>query len=108
MKKLDVEFDLYGSWTYSGKVWSIDTSRDHFGAYWFDLTSFEEDFVNFNNLPSFFDESDYDYSNGKIIYSEQDPATGNHVKVVIDITTGAAITDEKTPEYLFETIINLN
>ena len=73
-----------------------------------DLTSFEEDFVNFNNLPSFFDESDYDYSNGKIIYSEQDPATGNHVKVVIDITTGAAITDEKTPEYLFETIINLN
>lgn len=108
MKKLDVKFDLYGSWTYSGKVWRIDTSHDHFGAYWFDLTSFEEGFVNFNNLPSFFDERDYDYSNGKMIYSEQDPATGNHVKVVIDITTGAAITDEQAPEYLFETIINLN
>jgi len=109
MKKLDVKFDLFGSETYSGKVWSIDTSRDHFGAYWFDLTSFEDGFVNFNvNLPSFFHESDYDYSNGKMIYSEQDPATGNHVKVVIDIATGAAITDEREPEYLFETIINLN
>ena len=109
LKKLDVEFDLFRSETYSGKVWSIDTSRDHFGAYWFDLTSFEDGFVNFNvNLPSFFHESDYDYSNGKMIYSEQDPATGNHVKVVIDIATGAAITDEQAPEYLFETIINLN
>ncbi len=107
LKKLDFDINFYGSISYDGKVWSIDDSREHFGAYWFDPVSLEDGFVKFNvDMPSFIDARRY--QNGKITYSGTDPATGHNVTIVIDLTTGEAVSDESAPDLLFQNLINLN
>lgn len=107
LKKLDFIIDFSNSISYDGKVWDIDGSREHFGAYWFDPVSLEDGFVKFNvDKPSFMDTRKY--QNGKITYSGTDPATGHNVTIVIDLTTGEAVSDESAPELLFLNLINLN
>lgn len=111
IKRTPYPINFLHSISYDGKVWVIKDSIDNFGAYWFDPISLEDGFVKFNvAIPSYIDMrvSKEMYNNGKITYSGQDPFTGNHVKIVIDITTGEAVTDTQDPEMLFETLINLN
>lgn len=107
LKKLDFYINFSNSISYDGKVWDIDGSREHFGAYWFDPVSLEDGFVKFNvDKPSFIDTRKY--QNGKITYSGTDPATGHNVTIVIDLTTGEAVSDESAPDLLFQNLINLN
>ena len=109
LKKLDFDINFYGSISYDGKVWSIDDSREHFGAYWFDPVSLEDGFVKFNvDIPSFMNIHSYHQKNGKITYSGTDPATGHNVTIVIDLPTGEALSDESAPDLLFQNLINLN
>lgn len=111
IKRTDYHFSFSKSISYGGKVWVISDSVDNFGAYWFDPVSLEDGFVKFNvTIPSYIDisVSEKMYNNGKITYSGQDPSTGNYVKIVIDITTGEAVSDTQAPEMLFQTLINLN
>lgn len=111
IKKTNYPINFSNSISYDGKVWVINDSTDNFGAYWFDPKSCEDGFVKFNvTIPSYIDirVSEGMYNNGKIIYSGQDPSTGNYVKIVIDITTGESVSESDAPEMLFETLINLN
>lgn len=111
IKRTNYPINFLNSISYDGKVWVINDSADNFGAYWFDPKSCEDEFVKFNvTIPSYIDirVSEEMYNNGKITYSGQDPATGNYVKIVIDITTGKSISESNAPEMLFETLINLN
>lgn len=111
IKKTNYPINFSNSISYDGKVWVINDSTDNFGAYWFDPKSCEDGFVKFNvTIPSYIDirVSEEMYNNGKITYSGQDPSTGNYVKMVIDITTGEAVTDTQAPDMIFQTLINLN
>ena len=111
LKELDCEINFSKSIMYNEKIWAVDDSREHFGAYWFDPVSLEDGFVKFNvEIPSFFSTyfSNWMCKNGKITYSGADPSTGNIITIVIDITTGEAVTNTQAPEMIFQTLINLN
>lgn len=111
IKKTDYPFNFTESISYDRKVWVIDDSENNFGAYWFDPLTCKDGFVKFSVIiPSFMDihVSENMYCNGRITYSGQDPSTGNYVRIVIDITTGEAVTDTQAPEMIFQTLINLN
>lgn len=115
LKQLNFAINFSHALWLNGRIWSINSSRENFGAYWFDPVTLEDGFVKFNvELPSFFhlysnaDHYNGIVRNGRLTLQGVDPATGNLTTIVIDITTGEAISDTQAPEMLFETLINLN
>lgn len=121
LKQLDFKVDFSASlsyeyvhsssaaFSYEGRIWAVDSSSEHFGAWWFDLGSLEDGFVKFNvTLPDFINGYYFESDNGKIIFSGVNPANGNTEKVIVGIMTGEAVTEVTEPELLFETLISLN
>lgn len=107
LKQLDFEIDFSKSLSFNNKVWSIDKSKC--GAHWFDPTTFEDGFVKFNvDIPPYVSFQNFNSKTGKITWSGVNSANGEVTTIVIDITTGEAVTDTHAPEMLFETLINLN
>lgn len=105
LKQLDFEIDFSKSLSFNNKVWSIDK----YGAHWFDPTTFEDGFVKFNvDIPPYVGLNNGISKTGKITFSGVNSANGEITTIVIDITTGEAVTDTQAPEMLFETLINLN
>lgn len=115
LKKLNFPINFNNGLFLTGRIWSINPSRENFGAYWFDPVNLEDGFVKFNvEIPSFInliDSAEY-YNkcvrNGRLTISNADPATGDITTIVIDITTGKAVTDTQAPDMIFQTLINLN
>lgn len=94
---------------YNNRYWSITKQDGALGAFWFHPGSFESGFIKFNvTLPDYIDSSKYKAVDGKVIYSGINPADSHLVKVVVDLMTGDAITNDEAPEMLFSTLISLN
>ncbi|MDE6702810.1 MAG: hypothetical protein K2K00_03940 [Muribaculaceae bacterium] len=101
--------DFTSSLSYNDCYWIIDTSSDNLGAFWFHPGSLESGFVKFaTTLPSYMNSSKYEVVDGKVIFSGINPADSHKVKIVIDLTTGSAVTNDDAPEMLFSTLISLN
>lgn len=105
LKELDFKIDFSNSLSFNNKLWWID----RYGAYWFDPTTFEDGSVKFNvDIPPYVYFENFNSKTGKITWSGVNSANGEITTIVIDITTGEAVTDTQAPEMLFETLINLN
>ena len=101
-----ISFDK--SINYNNRYWVITTIDENLGAWWFNPTTHESGFVNFNvTIPTYMD-GNYNFVNGNVIYSGINPADSHQVKIIIDIMTGEAITNDNAPEYMFSTLISLN
>ena len=103
------KIDFNRSLSYNGRYWIITKQDGDLGAFWFHPGSLESGFVKFaTTLPSYMDSSKYEVVDGKVIFSGVNPADSHNVRIVFDLITGEAVTDDEAPEYLFSTLISLN
>ncbi|MDE5822116.1 MAG: hypothetical protein K2H63_06510 [Paramuribaculum sp.] len=94
---------------YNNRYWSITEQDGAWSAFWFHPDSLESGLVKFNvTLPDYINSSKYEVVDGKVIFSGINPADSHLVKVVVDLMTGNAITNDEAPEMLFSTLISLN
>lgn len=102
------EIDLTDGIKYKDSIWCINTENDNFGAFWFNPKTLKSGFVKFStSLPSYMG-TEFEYIDGKVIFSGVNPADSHKVKLIIDIATGDTVTDDKAPEMLFQSLIPLN
>lgn len=123
LKTTGITLDLESGNIYDGKIFSLSSplswSTIGFGAYWFDLKTWESGFTPFNvqlpnyilnsNLDLLFDDiPEDDWKDGIIEFSGQNPATGEIEHIYIDITTGEATHETSKVKMFFATLIGLN
>lgn len=101
--------DFTRSLSYNDHYWIITEQDGDLGAFWFHPGSLKSGFVKFDTtLPSYMNSSEYEVVDGKVIFSGVNPADSHKVKIIIDLTTGSAVTNDDAPEMLFSTLISLN
>ncbi len=103
------KIDFTRSLSYNDRYWIITEQDGDLGAFWFHPGSLESGFVKFaTTLPSYMDSSEYEVVDGNVIFSGVNPADSHNVRIVIDLMTGEAVTNDEAPEFLFSTLISLN
>ena len=101
--------DFNKSINYNNRYWVITERDGELGAFWFHPGSLESGFVKFDTtLPSYINLYNYEEVDGKVIFSGVNPADSHVVKIIVDLTTGDAVTNDEAPEMLFSTLISLN